>query len=451
MELDYNQLSEFRLFDKFNLFLFSRDSQGKAHVLLFRQGTKYSHIKGSVNEAPCVIFSMANQLVKETGGLLASKNWIYYLEDSTRPIHKDTLTYQSDMNDIHVDKTVTAPLEDICRLLCNTPYIFQDESNCATYFVEIPYLAIAKLLLAAKEIDFSLDLKYFPIEDIAKLSHTDVEPRLMSLLNCNKNLSAYVNKFIASRNPIENHHNIIFLGCNTHITYLLPSLYASYFKKHGESWTFYHAPSGHLPTEEDIKKASAVIIPGSCASAYGSDQWLPDVFNIITMIKEKYTHINLLGICFGSQAITQALGGRVEKMTRGFIEGGETLEFKDEFFKLSYIQKLNFAPEKKLVIAEIHQDYITKLAPEATHLAYSPSCENEIFSIGENILGFQGHPDYSETYQASLHYRLYQPQMSSYKEWERKFIETKYEQRLTQKDTLHVCFSFLKKREITTN
>jgi len=448
MELHQTHMSEFKLFTKYNLFLFTKDEAGKTHFLLLRDGNKYSQVNGSVNQDPCVIFSIANKFVKQTAGLLCSRNWIYYLEDSAHPIQKSTLAYQVNMEDIHVDKSLTVPLEDICKLLCNTPYIFQDQSDCATYFLKIPYLNIPKVLLAAKEIDFPLDLKYFSIEEIMENSNTDIDERLMSLLYSNKNLFAYLNNFIANNTPIETKQNIIFLGCNTHITYLLPSLYASYFKKHGEVWTFYHAPSGHLPTEEDIKKATAVIIPGSCASANDSDPWLADVFHLITLIKEKYTHVKLLGICFGSQAITKALGGEVDRMPGGFVEGGETLEFKPEFFKLPFVQKLNFRPSNKFVIAEIHQDHVTKLAPGATHLASSKSCKFEAFSIGNNILGFQGHPDYSETYQASLHYRLYQPQASSYREWEGEFIKTKFEDRLTQKEMLQICFSFLKNREI---
>ena len=60
----------------------------------------------------------------------------------------------------------------------------------------------------------------------------------------------------------------------------------------------------------------ALIIPGSAHSVYDLEQtpWLPILIRLIQNVYENYPDIKIIGVCFGSQIIAQALGGQVEKM-----------------------------------------------------------------------------------------------------------------------------------------
>lgn len=60
----------------------------------------------------------------------------------------------------------------------------------------------------------------------------------------------------------------------------------------------------------------AIIIPGAATAVYDLEKtpWLPVITRLIQNVYENHQHIKLIGICFGSQIIAQALGGQVEKM-----------------------------------------------------------------------------------------------------------------------------------------
>lgn len=49
----------------------------------------------------------------------------------------------------------------------------------------------------------------------------------------------------------------------------------------------------------------------------------------------------------------------------------------------------------KIVLQESHGDNITAIPPNATLLASSDSCDIEMYSIGNRVLGFQSHPDFN--------------------------------------------------------
>lgn len=44
---------------------------------------------------------------------------------------------------------------------------------------------------------------------------------------------------------------------------------------------------------------------------------------------------------------------------------------------------------------ESHGDAVTELPPGAVALGRSPTCQHEAFSIGDSVLSFQGHPEFS--------------------------------------------------------
>ena len=81
-----------------------------------------------------------------------------------------------------------------------------------------------------------------------------------------------------------------------------------------EMWGIYNVFDYHLPSEEELKYMSAIIIPGCVESVNGDKSWVPLLERFIKTVYMQYKHIKILGIAFGCQIIAKALGGIVEKV-----------------------------------------------------------------------------------------------------------------------------------------
>ena len=72
--------------------------------------------------------------------------------------------------------------------------------------------------------------------------------------------------------------------------------------------------AGELP---DPTAHDAVLITGSPAGVYEEHDWLPGLFDFIRAAKDS----KMVGVCFGHQAMAEALGGLVEKSDKGWGAG----------------------------------------------------------------------------------------------------------------------------------
>ena len=72
--------------------------------------------------------------------------------------------------------------------------------------------------------------------------------------------------------------------------------------------------AGELP---DPTAHDAVLITGSPAGVYEEHDWLPGLFDFIRAAKDS----KMVGVCFGHQAMAEALGGHVEKSDKGWGAG----------------------------------------------------------------------------------------------------------------------------------
>jgi GMP synthase-like glutamine amidotransferase len=70
--------------------------------------------------------------------------------------------------------------------------------------------------------------------------------------------------------------------------------------------------AGELP--QDGQAFDAYLITGSPAGVYDPLPWIPPLLEFIRSAKDK----KMVGICFGHQAMAEALGGRVEKSDKGW-------------------------------------------------------------------------------------------------------------------------------------
>lgn len=140
---------------------------------------------------------------------------------------------------------------------------------------------------------------------------------------------------------------------------------------------------------QNLNKDELYIIPGSQSGAYENKDWIRFLFTFIQEIDKR--KIPLVGICFGHQVIAQALGGKVEKSDKGWGIGIRESE-------LLTADALSIFPGGKMQLLYNHNDQVIELPKEAECIATSDFCRYEGFTIGNHILTFQGHPEYTKDY-----------------------------------------------------
>jgi GMP synthase-like glutamine amidotransferase len=153
------------------------------------------------------------------------------------------------------------------------------------------------------------------------------------------------------------------------------------------SYTLFDVQRDQLP--QTLNRDDLYLVSGSRAGAYEDIPWVKAVLKFIRRGYDK--NIKLAGICFGHQAIAQALGGKVEPSPKGWGAGARRS-------KIVHPQALSFFPDGELCLYYNHNDQVVALPPMAERMATSDFCENEAFVIGNRIVCFQGHPEYSKAY-----------------------------------------------------
>ena len=172
-----------------------------------------------------------------------------------------------------------------------------------------------------------------------------------------------------------------------------PSMFTSLFDKQGKEteYKMYMTMEGELP--ETIDPEAIYIVPGSNDGVYDDKPWIRDLLGWIRQAND--SHAKILGVCFGHQAIAQALGGRVEKASVGWGIGARKS-------KISGSEALCHFPNGEMCLLYNHHDQVKEPPRGAFVFASSPFCPIDGFMMGENILTFQGHPEYMSSYPVHL-------------------------------------------------
>lgn len=134
------------------------------------------------------------------------------------------------------------------------------------------------------------------------------------------------------------------------------------------------------------------LITGSNSAVYDRTPWVEDLLEWIKAAHRSETP--MAGICFGHQAVARALGGRVERSPKGWGTG----------IRVSQIltgRAGGFFPDG-MALHYNHHDQVTVLPAEAELFATSAFCKYDGFTVGNHIVTFQGHPEYTDDYNLHL-------------------------------------------------
>ena len=148
--------------------------------------------------------------------------------------------------------------------------------------------------------------------------------------------------------------------------------------------TYIQTRHGEIPS--DIDDFDAYLITGSPRGVYNDDDWIAPLHDFVRAIYRAGKP--LIGICFGHQVIANALGGHAEKSSQGWGAGIRTIPV---------INPSDIIPADctSLDLLYMHQDQVTSLPEGATTLMGDTFCPIAAYSIGDQVLCFQGHPEFT--------------------------------------------------------
>jgi GMP synthase-like glutamine amidotransferase len=178
-----------------------------------------------------------------------------------------------------------------------------------------------------------------------------------------------------------------------------PVMFAKAFEQAGIAviWQVYNLLEGEQP--KSLDEVDGYITTGARAGVYDELHWYA---NLVALIRDIHSaQIPLVGICFGHQAIADALGGAVENSGKGWGIGINNYQVTAQGLS-SDVPAWMTPLLDEFVVPVCHQDQVVKLPAGSTVLAHSAHCENFVAQFSATSLGIQGHPEFEAAYVSEL-------------------------------------------------
>jgi len=159
----------------------------------------------------------------------------------------------------------------------------------------------------------------------------------------------------------------------------------------GEDFAFetFDVQSGALP---DAPAFDAAIITGSAAGVYETAPWIGELLDWIRAAKGR---TKLVGVCFGHQAMAQALGGRVEKSDKGWGVGLHR-------YQIASTEPWMRPAAATVSIPASHQDQVVAKPAEARVVLRSDFTPFAGLAWGDDAISFQAHPEFTPAFATEL-------------------------------------------------
>jgi len=155
-------------------------------------------------------------------------------------------------------------------------------------------------------------------------------------------------------------------------------------------FSVFSAHEGELPVPD---QCDAYVITGSRHSVYDDLPWLPPLVGFLgaALAAER----KVIGICFGHQLVAHFFGGETRPAPVGWCVGVHET-------RVVAAQPWMQPARSHFGLLSSHRDQVVRLPAGAVPFAASARCPEAGFVIGEQVLTFQGHPEFTKPYAADL-------------------------------------------------
>lgn len=157
----------------------------------------------------------------------------------------------------------------------------------------------------------------------------------------------------------------------------------------GVQTTVFDVQQGEWP---DPVAFDGAVITGSAAGVYEDDPWIGALLDWIRLARGE---LKLVGVCFGHQAMAQALGGRVEKSDKGWGVGLHRYEVASPAPWMT-------PGAASVAIPVSHQDQVVAIPSNARIILRSDFTPHAGLAWGDDAISFQGHPEFTPAYASDL-------------------------------------------------
>ena len=128
----------------------------------------------------------------------------------------------------------------------------------------------------------------------------------------------------------------------------------------------------------------AILVTGSPCSVHDDHDWIARLIEVVYEADQR--NLKIIGSCFGHQLVACAFGGDVGYNEQGWVIGNYPVHISGQ---------LDWMQPQALTTALYHfnQERVTRLPEDAIAFARTDEYDDYGYTIGDNILCFQGHPE----------------------------------------------------------
>ena len=146
----------------------------------------------------------------------------------------------------------------------------------------------------------------------------------------------------------------------------------------------YYVSRDHFP--ENIDQYDAILVTGSPCSVHDAHDWIERLTDLIRTASER--GMRVVGSCFGHQLVARAFGGEVGHNEKGWLIGNFTVHISQSY---NWMQPAARATG----MYHFNQERVIRLPAAAQAFAHTDDYNDFGYTIGDNVMCFQGHPEQS--------------------------------------------------------